>query len=94
MLRYDIRIPTDYKSKKCILNIKIGKDTEKAKKRFDKKSDNYSVFLDKTDKILTKSNDLINVNEYNSVVMPVILGKTIGYEVGNICYNKEIPLIG
>lgn len=76
------------------LNIKIGKDTEKAKKRFDKKSDNYSVFLDKTDKILTKSNELINVNEYNSVVMPVILGKTIGYEVGNICYNKEIPLIG
>ena len=76
------------------LNIRIGKDTENNKKRFDKKSDNYSVFLDKTDKILTKSNDLINVNEYNSVVMPVILGKTIGYEVGNICYNKEIPLIG
>ncbi len=78
-------------------NIKVAKDIEKNKyqKLFnDEDLTNYSIFLDKTDKILLKTENLITPNDYSGLVMPIILGKTIGNKVGDICYNKEITLIG
>ena len=78
-------------------NINVAKDIEKNKyqKLFnDEDLTNYSIFLDKTDKILLKTENLITPNDYSGLVMPIILGKTIGNKVGDICYNKEITLIG
>ncbi len=54
----------------------------------------YSVFLDFDDKILIKENKLITMSEFESTIIPVISGKKIGNQVGDVCINKEIPLIG
>ena len=54
----------------------------------------YSVFMDFSDKILIKNNDILSLDDYYAIVAPTVSGETVGNKVGDICYNKEINLIG
>ena len=53
----------------------------------------YSLFIDSTDKVLIKTNELISFNDYRTIIRPSLSG-IVGNQVGNICINKEIGLIG
>lgn len=78
------------------LNIKLAKETKKNEliKDFNKKKEYpYSVFLDNYDKILITSTSMISGNDYVALIEPILSGKTVGHNVGDICYNKEIPLV-
>ncbi len=79
------------------LNIRFAKDDKNNKliKSFVKDvTYPYSVFLDLQDKILIKENRLITSDELESTILPAISGYIIGNQVGNLCINKNIPLIG
>ena len=54
----------------------------------------YSVFMDFTDKILIKSNSLVSTDDYFAIIAPTVSGKTVGNQVGDICINKDINLVG
>ncbi len=54
----------------------------------------YSVFLDLNDKILIKENKLITKPEFESTIVSAVLGYEIGNQVGNLCIDKEISIIG
>lgn len=77
-------------------NIKFAVDANnKILKHFSKnKKAPYSVFLDFNDKILISKNGMINDSEYFEIINYTLLGLTVGNEIGNICINKEINLIG
>ena len=45
------------------------------------------------DKILITSTSMISGNDYVALIEPILSGKTVGHNVGDICYNKEIPLV-
>ena len=53
----------------------------------------YSVFIDSTDKVLIKTNSMISYNDYRTIIRPSLSG-IVGNQVGNICINKEIGIIG
>ena len=79
------------------LNIQFAKDTKNSKllKSFVKDVKYpYTIFLDEDDKLLIKENSAIDDDLFTSTIIPTVLGYKIGNEVGNICINKEIPLIG
>ena len=46
------------------------------------------------DKILITKSELISNIEYTTIVYPSITGKTVGNQIGDICINKDINLIG
>ena len=77
-------------------NIKFAKDEKnKLLKKFSKnKTSPYSVFLDFNDKVLISKNGMIDDTEYFEIINYTLLGLTVGNEVGNICINKDINLIG
>jgi len=77
-------------------NIKFTKDkNNKLLKMFtDEITYPYSVFIDFSDKILIKKKEIISDSEYISTVSPIILGKSVGNKVGDICINKELNIIG
>lgn len=79
-----------------ISNISYGIDNDnKLLKKFNKDlSKPYSVFLDFNDKILISKSGMITDTEYFEIINYTLLGLTVGNEVGNICINKEIGLIG
>lgn len=54
----------------------------------------YSVFLDLEDKVLIKEKGLISNTILKSTLIPLLSGHTIGNKVGDLCINKEIPIIG
>ncbi len=54
----------------------------------------YIVFMDTNDKIIISQNKMISSDDYSSIILPIVSGKEIGNQVGNICYNKEINIIG
>lgn len=54
----------------------------------------YTIFMDLDDKILVMQNKILGYDDYTNIVSPIILGKTIGNQVGDICYNKNINIIG
>ncbi len=79
------------------LNVMVAKDNKKNEtlRKFTKNTEYpYSVFLDTFDKVLINNKELISINDYVSIVTPTILGKNVGNEVGDVCINKDIPLIG
>lgn len=53
----------------------------------------YSVFIDTTDKVLIKTDSMISYNDYRTIIRPSLSG-IVGNQVGNICINKEIGIIG
>lgn len=53
----------------------------------------YIVFLDTNDKIVLMQNE-IGYDDYINIILPIVSGKQIGNQVGDICYNKKINLIG
>lgn len=70
-------------------------DNEKLLKQFSKKvSYPYSVYLDFNDKVLINQNNMISDTEYFEIIHNTLLGLTVGNEVGNICINKDIGLVG
>ena len=77
-------------------NIKFAKDEKnKLLKKFSKnKTSPYSVFLDFNDKVLISKNGMIDDTEYFEIINYTLLGLIVGNEVGNICINKDINLIG
>ena len=77
-------------------NILLGIDSKnKLLKEFSSdKTSPYSVFLDFNDKILINHNGMISDTEYFEIINYTLLGLTVGNEVGNICINKEIGVIG
>lgn len=78
------------------LNIKFARDIDnKILKKFSKdKTIPYSVFLDFNDKILISKKGMITDSEYFEIINYTLLGLTVGNEVGNICINKEIGIVG
>lgn len=54
----------------------------------------YIVFMDTNDKIILSQSKMITDDDYISTILPIISGNEIGNQVGNICYNKEINIIG
>ena len=50
--------------------------------------------MDFTDKILIKSNSLVSTDDYFAIIAPTVSGKTVGNQVGDICINKDINLVG
>ncbi|MBO5712563.1 MAG: 4Fe-4S binding protein, partial [Acholeplasmatales bacterium] len=79
------------------LNIKFAFDTTKASalKLFTNKKDYpYSVFTDFSDKILITKAGFISADDYFSIVIPSASGLTVGNNVGDICINKDINLVG
>lgn len=80
--QYDIYFAKDNKNKKLLKS--FVKDVTYP----------YTVFLNTEDKILIKENSFLKEELFSSTVEPSVLGYTIGNEVGNLCINKEIPLIG
>ena len=79
------------------LNVSFAsvKDNEKLLKKFTKDDAYpYSVFLNSNELVLVSKKGLINVTEYDSIVRSTIEGLTIGNQIGNICINKDINLIG
>ena len=90
------QISYDIYNELIALNIKFAEDLDgKLLKKFVSKVEYpYSVFLDATDKILIKTNGLVSTTDYNSTILPILLGKTVGNQVGDICINKELNLIG
>lgn len=77
-------------------NIHFAVDSKnKLLKQFSKKvSYPYSVYLDFNDKVLINQNSMISDTEYFEIINYTLLGLTVGNELGNICINKEINLIG
>lgn len=53
----------------------------------------YSVFIDSTDKVLIKTNNMVTYNDYRTIIRPSLSG-VVGNQVGNICINKEINIVG
>ena len=53
----------------------------------------YSVFIDSTDKVLIKTGSMITYNDYRTIIRPSLSG-VVGNQVGNICINKEINIVG
>ena len=53
----------------------------------------YSVFIDSTDKVLIKTNEMVSYDDYRTIIRPSLSG-IVGNQVGNICINKEIGLVG
>jgi thiol-disulfide isomerase/thioredoxin len=53
----------------------------------------YSVFIDSTDKVLIKTGSMIAYNDYRTIIRPSLSG-IVGNQVGNICINKEIGIVG
>ncbi len=92
----NLNVSEEIKTTITNLNIKFATDSkQKILKKFVSKTEYpYSVFLDTTDKILIKTNDLVNNTDYSAIVLPILLGKTVGNQVGDICINKELNLIG
>ena len=92
----NLEMDAEIKNNLDSLNIKFTTDSrEKIIKKFvSKKEYPYSVFLDTTDKILIKTNNFISNTDYSATVLPILLGKTVGNQVGDICINKELNLIG
>lgn len=54
----------------------------------------YVVFMDTNDKIIISQNQMLSGDDYSTIILPIVSGKEIGNQVGNICYNKEINIIG
>ncbi len=79
------------------LNVRFASDSKRAKtlKLFIKKPTYpYSVFMDSTDKLLISKAGIISEDDYFSIVVPSASGLTVGNEVGDVCINKNINLIG
>ena len=77
-------------------NINVAVDSNgKLLKQFTKKASfPYSVYLDFNDKVLINKNGMITDTEYYEIINNTLLGLTVGNEVGNICINKEIGIVG
>lgn len=54
----------------------------------------YFVYLDASDTIVMKQETIISNDELNGIIIPSLMGKSIGKNVGDICINQEIGLIG
>ena len=78
------------------LNIKLTNDVkgELLSKFTDDTVSEYSVFIDKDDKILIMTKSIISTNDYFAIIAPSVSGKTVGNKVGDICINKDINLVG
>ena len=72
----------------------VDVDNKLLKKFNNGKANSYSVFLDFNDKILISKVGMITDSEYFEIINYTLLGLTVGNEVGNICINQEINLIG
>ena len=79
----------------CKVTIFFGNENSNLLKKFNKeKTAPYSVFLDFNDKILISKSGMITDTEYYEIINYTLLGLTVGNEVGNICINKEIGIVG
>lgn len=74
----------------------LAKDTKKNKllKCFTKDiNDSHFIFMDKDDTILISKADMINEKDLNATIIPTVLGKKVGVNVGDICISQDIQLI-
>lgn len=84
----------DYELDEYNINFAVD-ESGKLLKQFNKKvSFPYSVYLDFNDKVLINKNGMITDTEYYEIVNNTLLGLTVGNQVGNICINKEIGIVG
>lgn len=77
-------------------NIYFAVDNDsKIKKQFvNSNESSYSVFMNFEDKLLISQPNMVSYEDYFNIINISLLGLSIGNQVGQICLNQNIKLIG